>query len=219
MKVEAPPHPLPIAWQRALANDIAERLARGGWEPSDKLYAYHPTGNPSGHHYSSPGAFPSVLPSTELVSRDLYVWGTVAPEQYPGMNIPALAYALAQLDLAAAITKHDNYPDLIAAAQGWLTKARNTPRAHKTSPHVYRLKANRHGNKRLQRSDYALPIEADVFTIAANAAEVACIPDDDYAEALHDPDFHATAALATLERAMRYTLQAECGTVVTALCQ
>ena len=210
VRTSAPPNPLPDAWARALANDIAERLTRDGWQREDQLRAWSATGNPTTHRYSSGGRFPSVLPTTEFLNRDLYTWGTIDPDDYPGIDIPPLAYVLAQLDLAAVITRRADATALLGAAQGWLVKCRRAARSHRTTPHVYRLKPNRHGNFRLQRRDDALVAEAEAFTLAAQAAKVRVIDDfGEFEDALADPEFQATAALAVLQKALGVSLASE----------
>lgn len=200
------PNPLPPTWAKAIANDIAATLTRNGWQPETKLRAWSATGNPSGNRYHTPGSIPGpgnqLLPTTELISNNLYTWGSIDPHDYPGLNIPPLAYALAQLDLAQALNQQPHPAPLIHAAQGWLNKCRNSPRKHETTPHVYRRTTNRHGNPRLQRNEYALEAEANVFLIAAQAATVHTIDPLDYQDALNDPTFNATAALRIIEAAI-----------------
>lgn len=203
ISIQPTPNPLPTPWARAIANDIAERLTREGWQPEAKLRAWHPTGNPSGHHYQPPGGIPPTLPTTELISNNLYIWGSIDPDQYPGLNLPPLIYTLAQLDLAAVLTKQPDAPQLIHAAQTWLNKSRQAPRKHNTTPHPYRQKPNRHGNPRLQRHEYATQAEAQVFYLAAQAADTYTIDLTDYRIAINDPDFNATAALQIIEASMR----------------
>lgn len=207
MTLTPPPDPMPPTWNRAIANDIAERLTHDGWGTADQLRAWSFTGNPSGHRYHTPGSIPGVLPTTELLARDLYVWGTIDPNTYPGFNIPPLAYILAQLDLAQAITNREDATTLMHAAQGWLAKCRRSDRTHRTTPHVYRAKPNRHGNHKLQRNDYALPAEAEAFLIAAGTATVRVLDHADYADAMYDPTFPATTALQIIEAASGYALQ------------
>ena len=198
---EPAPEPLPTNWARTIANDIATRLTHDGWQPEAKLRAWSATGNPSGHRYHTPGSIPGILATTELISNDLYTWGSIDPDDYPGLNLPPLVYTLKQLDLAYALSNQRNPAPLIHAAQAWLDKCRQSPRKHETTPHLYRPKPNRHGNLRLQRHEYALQAEADVFLIAAEAADTYTVDPLDYREAINDPNFNATAALQLIEAA------------------
>ncbi len=161
------PQPLPTHWARAIASDIAARLAREGWRRADQRRAIHPTGNPPGYRYA-PRAFKSQAPTTELLSVDRFVWGTLDPRDHRGLDLPPLIYLLSQLDLAGELIRRADSA-LTNAGQTWLERSRKAS----VTPALYILKPNRHGNGvRIIRNDSALPEEAAAFDAAATTARV-----------------------------------------------
>lgn len=163
------PRPLPPAWARVIANDIASHLRRG-WRAHTVKRAVSSLGAPiTGRDYTPAGRVPGPAPTSELVSRELFAWGVTDP--VPRFGVPVLVWHLTQLDLAQAL----NERDLMRHAgeiDAWLKRRAPGPR-----PSVFTLRANRHGTLALRVNvEHATRDIASVFLTAAEAATVT-VPD------------------------------------------
>ena len=171
IRTEAPPDPLPETWARAVANSIASELRRG-WRAHTVKRAISSTGAPiTGRDYAPAGRLPGPVPTTELVSRELYAWGLT--DELPALGVPAIAWHLTQLDLAEALHAKGlmQYADMV---DKWLKH--KPPQANQPAA-LYRLKENRHGRLTLRLNTDHVPREvAQVFLAAVEAATIT-VPD------------------------------------------